>query len=86
MEKIGIPDNDRSHLMESIKDLPLALTNYDHLKVREDAVRSEQSNKSSQNESSSSCNGVNGTNLVPPLTVEQWLADVKLEEYKEVFK
>lgn len=86
METIGIPDNDRSHLMESIKDLPLALTNYDHLKVREDAARValEQSTKSSQNGSSQ--NGINGTSQVPPLTVEQWLADIKLEEYKEVFK
>lgn len=90
METIGIPDNDRSHLMESIKDLPLALTNYDNLKVREDAARAalEQS-KSSQNGSSnnsSSNNGMNGTSLVPPLTVEKWLVDIKLEEYKDIFK
>lgn len=79
METIGIPDNDRSHLMESVKDLPLALTNYDHHKVREDIAR-EKLSSSSQNGST------NGTTAVPALTVEQWLADIKLEEYKEVFK
>lgn len=85
MESIGIPDNDRSHLMESVKDLPLALTNYDHLKLREDAARLALEKSSSQNGSSSN-NGMNGTSLVPPLTVEQWLVDIKLEEYKDVFK
>uniref|UniRef100_A0A336M8M0 CSON011251 protein n=1 Tax=Culicoides sonorensis TaxID=179676 RepID=A0A336M8M0_CULSO len=85
METIGIPDNDRSHLMESIKDLPLALTNYDHLKIREDAAKlAHDQSKSSQNGSNGT--SMNGTCSVSPLTVEQWLADIKLEEYKDIFK
>lgn len=76
METIGVPDNDRSHLMESIKDLPLALTNYDHHKLREEHAKA---NQTSQNGS------VNGS-LVNQLTVDQWLTDIKLEEYKDVFK
>ncbi|XP_063706321.1 ankyrin repeat and sterile alpha motif domain-containing protein 1B [Culicoides brevitarsis] len=78
METIGIPDNDRSHLMESIKDLPLALTNADHHKLREEKARAALESKTT--------NGLTNGSLVPPLTVDQWLADIKLEEYKEVFK
>lgn len=68
MAEIGIPDNDRSHLMESIKDLPKAPT----------IAQFESVDKSGKDEA---------TVAKPKLpTVEQWLSDIDLEDYKEVFR
>lgn len=66
MAEIGIPDNDRSHLMETIKDLPKALTIYD-LYPSNDAESE-------------------GKVIKKLPTVDQWLDDIRLEDYKEVFR
>lgn len=94
MEVICIPDNDRSHLMESIKDLPKALTLQDQQTKRQQQAIEEQSKQSSQNNSSSlNSNGNSNSShnngaavSIPSLTVEQWLTDIRLEEYKDVFR
>lgn len=70
MAEIGIPDNDRSHLMESIKDLPKAPT------LAEQGLENHDQNGKDDEAPSK-----------PKLpTIEQWLKDIDLEEYKEVFR
>lgn len=66
MAEIGIPDNDRSHLMESVKDLPKASTIYD-LYPSNDPEK-------------------DGKVIKKFPSVDQWLKDISLEEYKETFR
>lgn len=71
MAEIGVPDNDRSHLMESIKDLPKATT------IAQQGLENAEENGKDEH-----------TTVVKPKlpTVEQWLKDIDLEDYKEIFR
>lgn len=70
MAEIGIPDNDRSHLMESIKDLPKAPT-----LAQQGLEYADHNGKDEETISK---------HKLP--TIEQWLKDIDLEEYKDIFK